>query len=192
MTTAKDKHGREFRAGDLCRWMHYPDLRRLQEAPDGNCLAVAKSIRDVWQQTFGPAAEEYWEVLARGLPTDPVPAQFEPERDAQGRPVLGKDAGDDRLDALAYALGVKLFPIQSVDDAGVMRDWDDLGTNCDGCGAPGATTKGIIRGKPGVACAKCAARAIYPLSPSEHEAAHALASGGGKIATSRRSGQCVA
>lgn len=35
--------------------------------------------------------------------------------------------------------------------------------NCDGCGAPGANHEGLVRGKPGVICAKCAARCVYPV-----------------------------
>jgi len=57
-----------------------------------------------------------FEVLSRGLPTDPVPESFEPERDADGRPVL---------DIVRYACG----SVAQVGDR--VRCPEQWGTGCE-------------------------------------------------------------
>lgn len=93
-----DKWGRDVRVGDL-----YLSSYGL---PGRTCRYLAENAylcRQSWAQC---------EIIQRGLPTDPVPVSFEPERDAEGRPVLQEDrdawtaSGEmlNRLDAAAKTL----------------------------------------------------------------------------------------
>lgn len=91
MSEAKDKHGRIAKVGDLAGYGG--KLVRVLSLPDEERFLFLRGALGVehngwqWKETgaYGPLL---WEILSRGRPEDPVPERFEPERDAEGRPVL--------------------------------------------------------------------------------------------------------
>lgn len=85
MTTAKDKWDQELREGDLIG--HKGWRRRIRIA-----MIDGERINDGAIIAYRPNGSTDIEILSRGLPTDPVPERFEPERDREGRPVLERSS----------------------------------------------------------------------------------------------------
>lgn len=104
--TPTDKHGRELRAGDLAAYTGIPlRIVRAFEVTNSSVRDVEATVRHRDGRESGfwhTSAPLLWEILSRGLPADPVPESFEPERDAEGRPVL-----DARCPGLGDARTVK-------------------------------------------------------------------------------------
>jgi len=86
---AKDKHGREFRDGCLFwRWGTKSLYRFLQTEDALFSLVHGFKLKGVSASAHLVQQGDAYEILAYGLSGDPIPGQFKPERDAEGRPVL--------------------------------------------------------------------------------------------------------